>query len=167
MSVPFSRSTRSLTLDSFRPALIGLGFAILILLALILWFFLAKVTLYQSSSTATLGKDGQIIASFPAEAFSQIKPGQAAVLRLGQEGDQRPISVPAMVFDTQGGNENVILIVKDAGNLPEALTEDLPGRVDVEVEYISPANLLGRASGKFMARGNLPSNSQSSSDTQP
>jgi hypothetical protein len=156
MSIPFSRSTRSLTLDSFRPALIGLALAILTLLALLTWFFLARVTLYQTSASANLKPDGQIIAAFPAETFSQLKPGQAAILRLGQAGDQRQVSIPAVVFDTQGGNEQVVLIVTDVSALPGTLTEETPGRVDVEVEYITPAELLLRASGKFLTRGHAP-----------
>jgi hypothetical protein len=163
MSIPFSRSTRSLALDSFRPALIGLALAILTLLALITWFFLARVTLYQSSASASLKQDGQIIAAFPADTFSQLKPGQSAILRIGQSGDQRQVSIPAAVFDTQGGNEQVTLIVTDFSALPGTITEDTPVRVDVEVEYITPAELLLRASGKFLTRGRVPSNTEPTS----
>jgi hypothetical protein len=160
MSIPFSRSTRSLFVDSFRPAVIGLVLAVLTLLALIVWFFLARVTLFQSSTSASLEPGGQIIASFPAESFSQIKPGQSAVLRLGQSGDQRPLVIPAVVFDTQGGNEQVILVVTDYSSLPGTIAEEIQGRVDVETEYISPAELLLRASGKFLARGRIPTSPQ-------
>lgn len=158
MSIPFSRSTRSLSFDSYRPAVFGLVLAILTLVALIIWFFLARVTLYQSSTSAVLSKDGQITAKFPAETFSQIQPGQAALLRLGQTGDQRPISIPAMVFDTTGGNDNVILVISDYSKLPQFPADDLEGRVDVETEYISPAELLLRSSGKFLNRGRVPTN---------
>jgi hypothetical protein len=163
MSIPFSRSTRSLTLDSFRPALIGLALAILTLLALIAWFFLARITLYQSSASASLKQDGQIIAAFPAETFTQLKPGQTAILRLGQAGDQRQVSVPAVVFDTQDGNEQVVLIVTDVSTLPGTIQGEMPGRVDVEVEYIAPAELLLRASGKYLTRGRVTTDSQPTS----
>jgi hypothetical protein len=166
MSIPFSRSTRSLGVDSFRPALIGLGLAILTLIALIAWFFLARITLYQSSDGAKLKQDGQIIAAFPEGTFSQLKPGQTAILRLGQAGDQRQVSIPAVVFDTQGGSEQVVLIVTDVSALPETATEETPGRVDVEVEYITPAELLLRASGKFLTRGRDSTNSQPTSIPQ-
>jgi hypothetical protein len=166
MSIPFSRSTRSLNLDSFRPALIGLALAILTLLALIAWFFLAHVTLYQTSDSANLKQDGQIIAAFPANTFSRLKPGQTAILRLGQAVDQRQVSVPAVVFDTQGGNEQVVLIITDVSALPGAITEDTPGRVDVEVEHITPAELLLRASGKFLTRGGAPTDTQPTSIPQ-
>ncbi len=160
MSIPFSRSTRSLASDSFRPALIGLTLAILTLMALILWFFLANISLYQSSATAVLQADGQIQASFSSDIFPEIKPGQSAIFRLGQTGDQRPVVVPAQVFDTQGGSDDVIFIITDTTNLPVELGEQTEGRVDVETESISPVELLLRASGKFLSRN------RSSEETQ-
>lgn len=163
MSIPFSRSTRSLVSDSYRPAMIGLGLAVVTLVALIIWFFLARVSIYQASANATLKADGQIVASFPAETFAQIQPGQEGILRLGQAGDQRPLSVPVMVFDTQGGAEQVILIVSDYSALPENLPDETPGRVDIVTERIAPADLLLRASGKFLSRG--PSDSASATAT--
>jgi hypothetical protein len=147
--------------DSFRPALIGLALAILTLTALIVWFFLARISLYQSSGSAVLLADGQIQASFSNEIFSQIKPGQAAVFRLGQTGDQRPVTIPAQVFDTQGGAEKVIFIVTDATSLPIDLGDQTEGRVDVETESISPVELLLRASGKFLSRNRAAEEPQS------
>jgi hypothetical protein len=154
-----------LTSDSFRPALIGLALAILTLAALIIWFFLARISLYQSSAKAFLQQDGQIVASFSSETFSQIKPGQTAVFRMGQAGDQRPVTIPAMIFDTQGGNEKVIVTITDASNLPADLVGQQDGRVDVETEAIAPAELLLRASGKFLARNRAPAETQAEPST--
>jgi hypothetical protein len=137
--------------DSFRPAMIGLALAILTMTALILWFFLARITLYQSSASAVLQEDGQILASFSAETFAQIQPGQAAVFRMGQAGDQRPVTLPAQVFDTQGGNEKVIVIITDPNALPANIAANQEGRVDVETESIPPVELLLRAAGKFLS----------------
>lgn len=81
-----------------------------------------------------------------------LKPGQTASLRLGQGGDQRPISIPASVFDTQGGKEKVLLLITDYTDLPGTIPEALQGRVDVEAEYISPLELLLRASGRYFSR---------------
>jgi hypothetical protein len=165
VSIPFSRSTRSLMSDSFRPALIGLALAILTMTALILWFFLARITLYQSSATATLQEDGQIRASFSAETFAQIKPGQAAIFRLGQAGDQRPVTIPAQVFDTQGGNEDVLLIITDASALPVDFSANQEGRVDVKTESIAPVELLLRAAGKFLSRNQTAAETQTAPQT--
>jgi hypothetical protein len=163
VSIPFSRSTRSLASDSYRPAMIGLGLAVVTLVALIIWFFLARISLYQTSASAVLKADGQVIAAFPAETFAQIQPGQEGILRLGQSGDQRPLSVPVMVFDTQGGAGEVVLVVTDYSALPETLPEETPGRVDIETERIAPADLLLRASGKFLSRGGPPAGGSATS----
>jgi len=133
--------------------MIGLALAIVTLVALIAWFLLGRIALYQSSTSAELQLDGQIVASFPVETFNKLKNGQNALLRLGQSGDQRPVSLPAVVFDTQGGNEQVILLLADVSTLPDGVAEGTKGRVDVETEKISPAELLLRASGKFLAGG--------------
>ncbi|MBP1694581.1 MAG: hypothetical protein H6Q37_2464 [Chloroflexi bacterium] len=133
--------------------MIGLALAIVTLVALIAWFLLGRIALYQSSTSAELQLDGQIVASFPVETFNKLKYGQNALLRLGQSGDQRPVSLPAVVFDTQGGNEQVILVLADVSTLPDGVAEGTKGRVDVETEKISPAELLLRASGKFLAGG--------------
>jgi len=133
--------------------MIGLALAIVTLVALIAWFLLGRIALYQSSTSAELQLDGQIVASFPIETFNKLKYGQNALLRLGQSGDQRPVSLPAVVFDTQGGNEQVILVLADVSTLPDGVAEGTKGRVDVETEKISPAELLLRASGKFLAGG--------------
>ena len=167
MSIPFSRSTRSLTSDSFRPALIGLALAIVTLVALIVWFLLARISIYQSSTSAVLQPDGQVVASFPEETFARLQNGQAALLRLGQTGDQRPVSLPAVVFDTQGGSEQVILVITDASALPDGLAEGSKGRVDVETEKISPAELLLRASGKFLASGRTTTSSPAPPSSLP
>jgi len=133
--------------------MIGLALAIVTLVALIAWFLLGRIALYQSSTSAELQLDGQIVASFPVETFNKLKYGQNALLRLGQSGGLRAVSLPAVVFDTQGGNEQVILVLADVSTLPDGVAEGTKGRVDVETEKISPAELLLRASGKFLAGG--------------
>lgn len=165
LSIPFSRSTRSLVLDSFRPGVIAMLLAILILASLIIWFIAAKVTIYQSSETASLKQDGMIEASFTAEGFATIKPGQKALLRLGQGPDSRPISIPTSVFDTGEGKDRVLLLITDYSALPFEITDELNGRVDIEVEYISPLELVMRATGQFLNRGGVSSNSTSPSNS--
>lgn len=148
--------------------MIGLVLAGLTLLALIFWFFFAQIGLYQSSSSAVLKTDDQVIASFPEEVFAQIKPGQKATLMLGLSGDQRPLTIPVVVFDTQGGSEAVTLVITDYSEVPVSRTEEMSGRVDVQTEAIHPVELLLRASGKFLNRGGQPGSEQKlSQTTQP
>jgi hypothetical protein len=160
VTIPFSRSTRSLSRDRYRPAVIGLVLAILTLIALIAWLFLARVTLYQTSTSAVLNQDGQVVAGFPSEVFSQIQPGQSALLRLGQGSDQRPVTIPLIVFDTQGGEDSVILVISDYSDLPALPAGEVEGRVDVETDTTSPFELLLRASGKFLSQGRIPASPQ-------
>lgn len=54
MSVTFSRTMRSLELDSFRGALIAWLIGGLLLAAWLIWFVVAKVTVYEISSKARL-----------------------------------------------------------------------------------------------------------------
>src|SRR5438874_3331724 len=54
MSTPFSRSMRSLSADSARRSLAGLFIAITLLIAWTVWFCLARVTLYEVTTTARL-----------------------------------------------------------------------------------------------------------------
>lgn len=149
MSIPFSRSLRSLSLDSYRPARIGLVLGMVLLLVLILWFFFAKITIYQSSEGAIIDESGQITAEFSPQAIAQITPGQTAILRLAGHGDQQLISIPAIVYDLNSDNHEVIFYITDPSGLPESIPEGLTGRVDVEVEHISPFELVMRATGKF------------------
>ena len=94
MTVPFSRSLRSLGIDSFRASLIGMILAVLIVFALIAWFFLAKVTLYEYSSSITFNEDGRIYAEFSSEAMPRLRPGESAILRITLPGENRQVSLP-------------------------------------------------------------------------
>ena len=49
MSTPFTRSLRSLRMDRFRLSLVGLVTSILLLAAWMVWFFLARISLYEIS----------------------------------------------------------------------------------------------------------------------
>ena len=49
MSTPFSRSMQSLAADGFRYSLSGMLLAAVLLSAWAVWFFIARVTLYEVS----------------------------------------------------------------------------------------------------------------------
>ena len=54
MSISFSRSMRSLAVDSFRPSLLGFIISAILLVAWLAWFFMARVSVYELSDTARL-----------------------------------------------------------------------------------------------------------------
>lgn len=156
MSIQFSRSVRALRLDSFRATRIGLVIAVLIMLALILWFFLAKVTLYESSTTLETKPDGMILATFPGEARPRLRPGMPAILRMSQGADQPSVTLPAVVWNLPTEGEQVEILLLSGGETLSQQQGKLSGQVDVEVEYITPVALVLRTSGKFLNQSQLP-----------
>lgn len=156
MSLQFSRSMRSLKIDSFRIARIGLILAMINVAVLLVWFFLARVTLYETSSRLEIADDGRLLANFSKEALQRIRVGQTAVLRISNGENQRPTALPALVvnMDTAAGQVEVLPLTE---NLPRDVWSEPPaGQVEVEVEYLSPAALVMRASGRFMNTAQVP-----------
>ncbi len=150
MSLQFSRSMRSLRADSFRITRLGLLFGILLMCGLLVWFFFARVTLYENSTSIQIRKDGQAVARFSEEGLRRIRQGQPVVVRVDQGADLPVITIPGMVYDTQKQDGQVILSLF-ATDLPESLLAgDLSGRAEVEVEYITPVQLLVRAMGRYL-----------------
>jgi hypothetical protein len=160
VSIQFSRSMRSLQVDSYRASLVGILLASVILLALVVWFFTASITLYESTNSVSLMEDGRLMARFPNEAMARLRQGQPGVLRVSVGSDQSVIPLPIMVFTIQPGSSEVEIIV--TGNeIPEnVLTEGFKGQVQVEAEHITPATLVSRAMGKFLNRPQIPARSQ-------
>jgi hypothetical protein len=147
-------------MDGFRPSLIGLVLGIMVIFSLLIWFFLARVTLYRSSEQAALTPDGMISAEFSPETIAQIQPGQPGVWRMETGQDQRPVSIPVVVYEIQPDGNKVIFYATDTSALPDPIPDGLQGRVDVEVEYVTPADLVLRASGKFLEGSRIPTSPQ-------
>lgn len=165
MSIQFSRTTRALSIDSYRASRIGMILAILLLLLLVAWFFLAKITLYEISPEVTYTESGRILANFPAETIGRIEPGQAAIVRLSNGSEQQPVTLPAVVYGTDPTNNQVELLLM-TNDLPSNLVPGaLPGQAEVEVEYISPINLVMRASGRFLSQSRVPLSPQTTPDS--
>ena len=149
MSLSFSRSLRSLQNDSYGLSLVGLAVGILLLVAWSAWFFLAKVTLYETSREFDVRRDGALMVTFEPEALARLQPGQTARLRLANTTGQTAGTLLALVMDTPSGgsgNSQVELYVYS----PEPLQPGLTGQVQVEVDYVSPAVLALRSAGQFV-----------------
>jgi len=154
MSIAFSRSMRSLKADSFRPALVGLLVAMALLTAWIAWFFLARITLYETGQIVHTTKGGIVVAEFPSETLGRIQYGQPALLRLdGTIGDQAR-TIPAIVTNvasqSQEGCVEVKLFAPVNATAPVPLQDGLTGQVEIEVEHVSPATFVMRASGQLI-----------------
>jgi hypothetical protein len=157
---------RSLKTDSFRASRIGLILASLLMLALVFWFFSARVALYETSSDLSGSQDGRVLVTFKEEALGRIQQGQTALLRLGGSTSQRSQPVTAMVFDVDREMNQVELLILE-GDLPaDILSGKLTGQVEIEVERITPAELVLRTSGKYLSNNNVQLSPQTTSGTQ-
>jgi hypothetical protein len=117
---------------------------------LLAWFFLARVTLYENSTSLEIRPDGQVMAAFSEEGMRRIRQGQSVVVRLDQGANLPTVTIPGMVYDTQKQDGKVILLLF-ATDLPEELLSgNVTGRAEVEVEYVTPAQLLVRATGRYL-----------------
>jgi len=99
----------------------------------------------------------RIVAHYtPSAALGRLRVGQRAWMRLDgfawTQYGALPARVSAVAAETQHGKVRVELeVLPDApAGIPQQ--HGLPGTVEVEVEYVSPATLLLRALGQFLGR---------------
>lgn len=151
MSVPFSRSLRSMHVDSFRASLIGMILAVLLVFALIGWFLLAKVSMYEYSSKVSFQDDGRIFATFEEDAMPRIRTGQTGILHLDLGEDTGQISLPILIVGKEADQNRAEFLVME-GTVPSGISvKEAPAQLEVEVEYISPIQLVMRASGQYFS----------------
>ena len=149
MSLSFSRSLRSLQQDNFGPALAALIVTSLLLIAWSAWFFLAQVTLYETSRDFSVQRDGSLQVNFSPEALARLRPGQAATLRLTNGTASEEQTFSAQVMDIPASNNQtgqVELYVFSS----EPIQPGQAGQVQVEVDHVSPAMLVLRSAGQFV-----------------
>jgi hypothetical protein len=169
MSSPFSRTTRSLNADSFHTSLAGLTIALLLLTVWTAWFCMAEIAIYRTSLSARVtGKDvlvseftegarrpverteKEIIAEFSPEDIGSIRPGQAAKVYLNTE--PRAGIFSARVDQVTGTRVSLF------GQFAKAsIRQGETGQVKIQVDSVSPAVLVMRASGLF---DDIPSGSE-------
>ncbi|MDM8523696.1 hypothetical protein QUF80_10020 [Desulfococcaceae bacterium HSG8] len=163
MSNPFSRTTRSLKADSYSLSVTGLIIAALAMTAWCAWFFMSEVSVYRTSTSASVtGKDvlvsefpqdgrrareireKSIIAQFLPGEIGDIRPGQAATVYLKGKG-QIPATVARVI--NQHDRALVELFARLDEDAPVHIQEGETGQVKIEVKYVSPASLVMHASG--------------------
>lgn len=165
MSTPFQSSFRALESDRFRPSVVGMVLAGLILLLWGAWFFGAKITLYETSQQIIIQPDGMVFVQYPAEQLGRLKLGQKGWLRLegdlGSELGQIPLLVigvlpphaPASTSSsTPANNSNSavaqLIIMREEVYPYLSLDSQLTGSVEIEVESLSPFRLILRSAGQ-------------------
>ena len=183
MSTPFTRSMRSLRLDRFTLSLIGLIASVTLLSAWIIWFFLARISMYEISTDLQITKNGEIEANYPVKAKERIQAGQMALLHVEQKipvegntqngGTEKTTSIKAMVMKVDSSRTGGQIVVNLApledtfytifiqGDPPPKNTKT---RLEVEVESISPFILVQRASKQYMNASPATPNPQGPND---
>lgn len=148
--MPFSRSMRALHADASRLPLVGLIVAMVLLLAWMAWFFLARMTLYETGQIVRTTREGTMVASFSLETVGRIRRGQRAFLSLQSAGQARA-PLPAIVSDitepTHEGQVWVELYPQADLAALHARQEGVAGSVTIAVAHASPATLLLRHLG--------------------
>jgi len=150
MSISFSRSTRALNNDTFRPSLLGSIITIIVLTVWGVWFVFARVPLYEITTQAQIAH-GEIIAKFTPEQITRLRAGQEATVNV-----QATTNAPAQVFRAE-----VMEVANRAQNRMEPNTVRLAivaneplqeaSQVQVQVEEVSPLLFVLRT-GQALAR---------------
>jgi membrane fusion protein (multidrug efflux system) len=125
------------------------------------WFFAAGVPIHQSSDNAQVTGPQKVTAVFPSDSALGISRGQAVdfhpVGNIGALNGSIPGSVTRVSDDTTGELTRVEIALRYEQTLPAPLQEGLKGRVDVELEEVSPAKLILRSAGMVsQANGQSP-----------
>jgi len=150
VSIQFSRSLRSLRVDSFQASRIGLVLALILALALLVWFFFGEVTMYEVSTDVQVGEDGRVIARFAPETADRIQVGQQATVRLQLEPNQSLVAYPAIVFNPPAESGEVDLLLTGS-EFPPTGGDSIKGQAEVEVEYLSPLDMVLRAAEGYVS----------------
>ncbi len=155
MTTPYSQSLRSVYDNGFWPWVIGIAVTLALMVLWGLWFMLARVALYVTSTDVELAGNSQVIAHFPPEDIARLLPGQDAMLQLnGQSTEQATMSIPARVLDVyspaadQQGQAELELLPTQAGFSNAQVVSAVSRQVTVQVEKVSPLELTLRALGK-------------------
>ena len=165
MAMPFSRSMRSLSADSFQMVQVGMLIAIPFFLAWLVWFLAAGVTIMEISTNTKFEGNDVIFATYPDSARERLRIGQPARLRLNPI-DSGVLSATALVTGISPGATGQTVLVELFATEPlPPVAPDTPlvKQVEVEVERVTPAVLVLRASGQF---SKMPSISTSPQKTR-
>lgn len=151
MSIPFSRSMRSLETDGFRASALGLLLVAVLMSLWIAWLFQARVTLYEASETACLTSPEKLAAEFSPAALAHLRVGQAAQVRLDAFPWTQYGALAATLENIgpiRDGRVQVEFALRPAPDASIPLQAALRGRVEGEAGRVSPFALIMRAAGQ-------------------
>ena len=133
-----------------------MALGILVMISLLLWFFLVKVTIYEFSTDISYSGSDTLTARFPKDDLKKITAGQPAIIQFDLGANKPGVSLSGMVINTDSsqGTAELIILSEEITQIP--LHEDISGQVQVEVEYLTPATLVRRASGMYVNNSQFP-----------
>ena len=153
MTMPFDHTVRSLRSDREWPAAVLLVAAALLLGLWVAWFVGAPLVRFESGSVIGVTRNGALIAAFPLAAQKTLQTGQLALVRPAAPASTTA-AMPAWVAAVQPSPEETQMLVELQ---PLSMArfdrnqEESGGLVaEVEVERISPAQWIWRASGQWI-----------------
>jgi hypothetical protein len=106
------------------------------------WLFLAQVPVYAVGDTAVLTSSTQATAQFTPDSLASLQSGQTGLLRLEGFSEAIPATVVEVDQTLVDGRFTAQLQLQSSPDLP--LQAGLNGRVEIEVEQVSPFTLLLR-----------------------
>jgi hypothetical protein len=106
------------------------------------WLFLAQVPVYAVGDTAVLTSSTQATAQFTPDSLASLQSGQTGLLRLEGFSEAIPATVVEVDQTLVDGRFTAQLQLQPPPDLP--LQAGLNGRVEIEVEQVSPFTLLLR-----------------------
>ncbi len=139
--IAFGRTLRALDADGFGISNLVLLFVLALLGGWVWWFVGAGVPQYEISRDVRI-EPNRFIATFPARVLDHVRPGQNATLQLN--GVTIPAKVIAIGMDAASGQVRAILLPLTQNAPPAAAN----AQAAIEVERVSPATLVLRASGR-------------------
>ena len=146
-STPFSRTLRSLDADGFGPSLVAIIFAMLLLLSWGMWFFFANIPLTEVSQNIEITQSETMIVTYSPQAVTHLEEGQDAYVRLEGLWSE---TLPAIVMSVNYEKGQVELFAEEDLSYVDGVQERVE-YVEIEVEQVSPATLVMRASGLLEA----------------
>ena len=148
MTLPFSRSERSLQKDDYRtPAILSLLTLPLFLLGLI-WFFMGDLPVEKVSEALTVGAQGTVVATFQLDAPLELERGDSVQLQLQKSSDANATPASAIVTDIQkrrDGKYDVVLLPNPDQFIVTA-TDEITGQATLTMGTRSPFTAVLEAS---------------------
>jgi hypothetical protein len=122
-----------------------LACAAILIVAWLIWFFFAPITLYETSNTFTVRRDGVLLVQFDEPALTRIRAGQTAIMipTVATDGFAAPMEAEVLAIPASANRrDGIVQVYLYMNGMPPA---NLTGEVRIRVEAVSPFTLILRS----------------------